>query len=154
MDWCGCKNCDRKRPWYEKQLFIRWLPAVVGGILFIAQKRLGFYPNLYLSIVGVACQLLGFSFDVGSTHAMHLLKPQFDKWGVDFPFQEENKLLGKDVPSLTKSLFSWPVLLEIVALGIAWWMPGAGVVLGLAHSVAAYNNWQKREAAIAMLRAT
>ena len=99
--------------WYEN----RFIPVAIVTILFFPllelQKALHLYPNLSLSILGLSMAIVGWVGDTYFTHAALLIKPEFDKRGIEFPTAETAWLLP-DYPTLKQQIFGWNTVLTIL----------------------------------------
>lgn len=125
--------------WYEKLTHISGLGLTTITIGWWLQTRLGLFPNIWLSVIGLLAYLLAWLGDVFTTHAIMALKQPFDDAQIEFPWHEGAIFLPKH-PTLRDQLLSFNTALTLPLALLAWLVPSFGLGIGLQHALAAYGN--------------
>ena len=138
--------------WYER-LDLAALSFAVIILGFWTQRAFSLFPDLYLSLAGLLMHLIGWFYDIHSTHKVLQLKTQFDKAHLEFPLYEAGIFLSAE-PSLSKQIFNLNTLLHLFLLPLSILIPSIGAATGISSFLAGLGNWRQRDRLEVMLRET
>lgn len=129
--------------WYEGKL--RWRPMAVvffvAGLVLLFQIKQQIVFNLWFSLAGLLCNLIGLALDGYSTHQTMRLKADFDRREIAFPVGETNPFLPLH-PGTKDQLSIQALLPEILLLLVTIVAPALGVAALVARIEAVLTNLQ------------
>ncbi len=137
--------------WYEHnrlRFYLLGLSLVVYMLIF---HWIGNFPPLWVGALAFSGHALGLSVDIWSTSYTMGLKREFDVLDRPFPIHETNIFLP-DYVTLSKIMFSIPVLISASIALLSFAFPGLGFSGSVMHGWAAITNMRVAKRAQAYLQ--
>lgn len=127
--------------WYEHFRLRLFLAGITMPLLVHLQARLGIPPEIWTSIVGVGVCVICLMGDSLTTVMVMRLRPEFVRRGIEFPMQEQNRLLPR-YPVLRDLVLSPTTLLALLSVPIIFFAPTVAIFLLIIEGGQAATNWR------------
>lgn len=135
------------KQWYQQDGITIVFAVMITLLGYLSVFIFRLHPPFALSLISVLILFLGVIADRVTTHRVFLVKQKYDIKGLEFRIREANPLLSP-TPSAQEIILGGVNWLVLIAMGIAFFVPFAGLGIATALFAVSLNNHRNRQQAL------